>query len=345
MDLQAPLGPTPRWLLRACRAAIVAGPVVRFVVKRLALGVVVLAALSCGSFLFFASQLDPYRGHPLLPAYWRWLKGLESGASLHPLAGGEPWNGLGHTAVLLLAAFVLVVVFGSAFAVAAARWHGSPIDVVLRGGSYLAWAVPAFLLALLLQLALNTVGSSHGVGPFPVAGWPGRCPPGIGINYGTISPCPAAGSGLRYVLNVLRYMTFPSVTLALGFVGLHGRYLRSALLETLGAPFVVTARAKGLSERRVLLRHALRASLATFAAALLSDFGAIFGTALAVDWIFQLDGLGTIFIDLFPTQSYAMINLYAVQLVLLLTASIVIVSSLLGELAVGSLDPRAGGER
>src|SRR6185437_9524028 len=99
--------------------------------------------------------------------------------------------------------------------------------------------------------------------PFPIAGWPGTCPAGIGVNSGHLTPCPGAGSGARYVLNVLRSTALPALTLAAGFVGVHARYLRSALLETLARPFITTARAKGLPERDVLTRHALRASLAT----------------------------------------------------------------------------------
>jgi peptide/nickel transport system permease protein len=252
-------------------------------------------------------------------------------------------DAFGHTAALLATALLLVLFFSVALALAAARKRGSALDVLLRSVSYLAWAVPAFLLALLVQKLLDAVGGAHGLGPFPVAGWPGSCPAGLGINAGTIQPCAAAGTGAHYALNVLRYVTLPAATLAVGFVGLHGRYLRSALLETLDAPFVTTARAKGLSERRVLIGHALRASLATFVSAVLSDFGAVFGAAMAIDWIFELNGLGTVLVNEFPANSGAPINTYSLQLVLLITGALVIASSFLSELAIGTLDPRMGG--
>jgi peptide/nickel transport system permease protein len=328
-----------------------------FVLRRLVLAAVVLAALSFVSFAFFASQTVPLKGHPLLPAYWTWLTGLWGGRSFHsltftvPVEGSVPLRGtpapllpgllsaLGHTAVLLTGALLLVVVFSVVLGVAAARRPGSALDVFLRAGSYLAWAVPAFLLALLIQLGVNSVGGIHGLGPFPLAGWPGSCPAGIGLNGGTLT-CPPAGSGARYVLNVLRYVTLPVLALAVGFVGLHGRYLRSSLLDALGTPYVVTARAKGLSERNVIVRHALRNSLVTFVSALLADFGAIFGAALAVDWIFQLRGLGAALVSQFPIESFAAIDTYAVQLLLLVTGCLVVVSSILSELAVVWLDPR-----
>src|SRR6185437_6737004 len=150
----------------------------------------------------------------------------------------------------------------------------------------------------------------------------------------------AAGTGVRYVLNLLRYLTLPTLTLAIGFVGFHARFLRAALLETLSAQYITTARAKGLSERAVVQRHALRASMGAFVGALLSDFGLIFGAALAVDWVFHLNGIGTVFIREFPTQSFSPIDTYSVQLVLLLSGALVLVSSLASEIAVVLLDPR-----
>jgi peptide/nickel transport system permease protein len=325
-------------------------------VKRLLLGVLVLLLLSFASFCFFASDRDSFpTGKPILSEYWTWLTGVGSGRSLRLLTEPAPTllnrqpttmlEAFGHTVALLGIALLLVVVFSVALALAAASKRGSALDVLLRSLSYLAWGLPVFLLALLVQKLLNAVGGAHGLGPFPLAGWPGSCPAGLGINAGTIQPCAPAGSGAHYAFNLLRYVTLPAATLAVGFVGLHGRYLRSALLETLDAPFVTTARAKGLSERRVLISHALRASLATFVSALLSDFGAVFGAAMAIDWIFELNGLGTVLVNEFPVDGAAPINTYSLQLVLLITGALVIASSFLSELAVGRLDPRMRGER
>jgi glutathione transport system permease protein len=327
-----------------------------FVFRRIMLGLLVLAALSLGSFCFFAWQdprLSPVGvSHPpLLTQYWTWLKGLWGGASYDVLFRFAPTrlnftegttmiDAIGHTAVLLAFTLLLVVLASVALAVVAASRRGSALDLTLRAVSYLAWAVPAFLLALLVQLLADSIGGSRGIGPFPLAGWPGTCPPGVGINAGILTPCPAAGTGVRYALNVARYATLPAVTLALGFIGLHARFLRSALLEALEAPYVTTARAKGLPERTVLLRHALRTSLVTFVGALLADFGAILGSALAVDFIFQLNGLGTVFISEFPTADFGSIDTYSMEPVLLLTAVLVIVSSITADLAIFWLDPR-----
>jgi peptide/nickel transport system permease protein len=307
----------------------------------------VLAGFSFATFWFFATHDVPLKGHPVLPAYWRWVTGFVDGRSLHSLLQPDfpLWATVGpalaHTGLLLAGTFLLVVAFSLAIAVAAARSRGSGLDLILRSVSYVAWAVPAFLLSLAVQEVVSTLGNGRGLGPFPLAGWPGSCPTGLGLGAGTFTPCAGAGSGFHYALNVIRYLTLPTITLAVGFVGLHARYLRAVLLETLAAPFVTTARAKGLPERQVVLRHALRASLSTFVGALLADFGAVFGAALAVDWVFHLDGLGSVFIREFPTESFAPIDTYSIQLVLLVAGSLVLLSSLLSEVAVAWLDPRA----
>lgn len=328
-----------------------------FLLRRLALGAVVLVALSCASFCFFAWQEGPGVGvpgrgtgsaPPLLEQWWTWVRGLRGGTSwaviTHPaffrnftVAGPSTLDALGHTVVLLAATLVLVVVLAVGLALVAAARRGSWLDVVLRAVSYLAWAVPAFLLALLVQSLVNGVAGPRAT--LPLAGWPGQCPAAFGLNRGFLTPCPAAGHGVRYVVNVARYVTLPALTLALGFVGLHARYLRSSLLEALDSQYVVTARAKGLAERRVLFRHVLRNSLVGFSSALLSDAGAIFGAAMAVDYVFQLDGLGTAFVSAFPVD-IGSVNTYAIEPLILMTAIVVIACSILADLLVLWLDPR-----
>jgi peptide/nickel transport system permease protein len=118
---------------------------------------------------------------------------------------------------------------------------------------------------------------------------------------------------------------------------MHARYVRSSLLVALGTPYVTTARAKGLPERTVILRHALRTSVVTFASALLLDFGSIFGAAMAVDWVFGLGGIGSLFVQTIAGET---LDPAAVQLILIITAGLVLLTSLLADLTVACLDPR-----
>ncbi|HZR94649.1 MAG TPA: ABC transporter permease [Gaiellaceae bacterium] len=314
--------------------------------RRLLLMVVVLAAATFVSFVFFWQHDLPLKGQPALPAYWHWLKGLFTGASYYgqfskaPLWATQFRTALGHSAALLLVASIFVLPMSIALSWVAARRRDGALDVTLRALSYCAWAIPAFLLSLLIAYAASSLGSLDGLGPFPVAGWPGQCAPGFGLNAGTIAGCSPAGTGLTYIWNVFRYLTFPGIALALAFLGLHARHLRTAVIETLDAPYITTARAKGLSETRIFFRHVLRVSIAAFVSGLLADIGAIFGAALAVDIIFRLSGLGTLLVFQFPINGYQPIDVYAVNLLLLITGAFVLLSSILSDVVVGLLDPR-----
>jgi peptide/nickel transport system permease protein len=312
--------------------------VLTFVARRLVLGAAVLLLLSLGTFYFFAKNFYGDTGSAV-SGWWHWLQGIPSGRSFQgaPLGVSVPHLGpaLGHTAVLLGLTLVIVVVVAIAVGTISAATSGRTLDVALRLLSYSAWAVPAFLFALILQTVFSWAGNSLGIHPFPLYGWAGYCPPAQAGGFYN-GPCPT-GHGAHYVTDVLRHAVLPAVALATSFVGLHSRYLRSSLLVALHAPYTTTARAKGVPEHRVLLRHALRNSLVTFVSAVLLDFGSIFGAALAVDWVFKLGGLGTLFITEIASPT---IDANQVTSLLFLTALMVLASSLLSDLAVGWLDPR-----
>src|SRR3954469_4946854 len=297
--------------------------------RRLLLTAVVLWAATFLTFVYFWRHDLPLQGQPALPAYGHWLRGLFTGESYVGLFSHAPlWPtqfkiALGHTAALLLVASLFVIPVSLLFAWVAARRRDVLLDVSLRAASYVAWAIPAFLLSLLIALAATQLGSGGVLGPFPVRGWPGVCIPGFGLNFGTILDCPPAGSGPTYVWNVFRYLTLPGIALAAGFLGLHARHLRSDVIDTMDAPYVTTARAKGLGETRILFRHVLRISIAAFVSGLLADVGAIFGAALAVDVVFGLNGLGTLLVSEFPINSFAPIDVYSVQMLLLFTGAFV----------------------
>ena len=137
------------------------------------------------------------------------------------------------------------------------------------------------MLALLLLAGFQRAG----IGWFTGKEWPGSCLGQGGFRTVRSRRARRTSSPLG-----LRFPPFaPTLALSVAFIGVHSRYLRSSLLVTLGAPYITTARGKGLPERTVILRHALRNSIATFDGAFLLDFGAIFGAAMAVDYVFHLE--------------------------------------------------------
>jgi peptide/nickel transport system permease protein len=308
-------------------------------VRRLLLGGTAIVAVSLGTYWFFSRNFyGPDYGRPILPAWWNWLKGVPSGRSFGHVYGIDVPQlapALVHTLILLAVTLVLVVGASISIGSIAASHAGTLLDTGLRVFSYAAWAIPAFLSALILQSVFSWAGRSFGIHPFALFGWPGYCPAASPTDFYN-GPC-VAGTGLGYAGNLARHVLLPAVALAVSFIGLHSRYLRSSLLVALHAPYTTTARAKGLSERRVLLRHALRNSLVTFVSVLLLDFASLFGAALAVDWVFKIGGLGTLFISEIANPT---IDPNQVTSLLFLTALIVLAVSLLSDLILGFLDPR-----
>jgi ABC-type dipeptide/oligopeptide/nickel transport system permease component len=315
--------------------------------RRVLFGLVALFVGLSASFFFFASKYPPLHSTPLIHAYWVWLRGLATGRSLSQglLSGhllSSVGGAFGRTLLLLLVSLTLVLVISLPLGCLAAAKRGSALDFILRCASYAVWAVPAFLLATIAQEGLGRIPGGWGLGWFPYVGWAGECPNGQGIDEHNFQ-CPSGGTGLNHVGLVFDHLALPAFALALGLIGLQARYLRSSLIDTLDAPFIMVARAKGLTEMAVVLRHGVRNSLVTFVPALVSDFGVVFGAALAVDFIFQLGGIGTLFInDLkLNADGFVPVDTYALQLALLLGGGLMITASILGEVALWILDPRA----
>src|SRR3954466_8695438 len=317
-----------------------------FVLRRLALGLLVMFVALSGSFLFFASKFEPLHSTPLLHSYWVWLRGIPNGRSfetglLNPHLMSFIGGAFGRTMLLLALTLVFVVVISIPVACISAARQGSALDYLLRISTYGAWAVPGIIVAVLLQEGFGRTAGGWGTGWFPSVGWAGECPNGQGIDPHNFR-CPAAGHGLTHVGQVLYHLTLPALALALGFVAVNARYLRGSLLDALDAPYMMVARGKGLTERAVLVRHGLRNALVAFVPALVSGIGLIFGAALVVDYIFKLGGMGTLFISLLPynVDGTVQVDTYALMLLFLLSAVVMLTASTLGEVVVALLDPR-----
>lgn len=335
---------------------------IAYILRRVALTVGVLLAVSYLTFVVVAtqfsatcySQYTPTGAFPPLAGsigeasrlYLDWLKGIPSGHSFGNVCGATVTQNLvqalGHTGALLAMTFVLVVIFSLLFGVLAAARAGGWLDSGFRVFSYTAWAVPPFLLALVLQSVVIWLGKTFDFHFFPASGWPGACIFGV---IGCESP--VAPHGWDYAGEVLRFLVVPALALSVAFVGLHSRFLRSSLLVALGSQYTTTARAKGVPERRVVMKHALRNSLGVFVSVLLLDFGAVVGAALAVDFVFKTNGLGLLFLSEIGAlggqsgDGPKFLDPYAVQGLLTVIAVLVAAASILAEIAVLALDPRA----
>ncbi len=312
-----------------------------YVVRRLLVAVLVMLGISFLSFYIVASRINPLwqflhneqgrkaralitrRAHldqPVVVRYWHWLEGVVTGRGYgRTVVSNEPvwpqvWTALTHSAQLIGAALVVVVVLSLAIGTVAARRPGSPLDVALRAFAYVTWSIPAFLLALGLQLIFLELGNAYDWHPLALYGFPQ--PNGGAVDW-------------------LQHMVLPIATVALAFVGVHSRYVRTSMLSSLRAPYAVVARAKGIRESRVTTRHALRNSLIPFITVLTLDFGAVFGACLVADFVFRQEGMGTLLVGALEQG-----DPFQIQAVLTVTALIVVIASLIADLAYGWLDPR-----
>jgi peptide/nickel transport system permease protein len=317
-----------------------------FFLRRLIFGLFAMFVALSLSFVYFASKFYPLRSQPTLHAYWAWLRGIPTGHSLTrgllnphllPMVGAA----FGRTMALLALTLVIIVVIAIPVGCISAATRGSALDLGLRVGTYVAWAVPAFVVAIVFQQGFGRLPLGWGLGWFPGVGWAGSCPGGEGVDIST-GVCPAAGHGLTHVGNVIYHLTLPALALALGFIAINARYLRNSLLDTLDAPFITVARGKGLTERAVLMRHGLRNAFVAFVPALVSDIGLIFGGALVVDYVFKLGGMGTLFLALLPysQDGIVLVDTYALMVLFVFGAAVMITVATLGEAVVALLDPR-----
>jgi peptide/nickel transport system permease protein len=211
---------------------------------------------------------------------------------------------LPDTLALTAAAMVLAIVAGVALALLAVRRPGAALDQITALLSLSFMAMPNFVVAVLLLLLFSaTLGWAPVLGGGGVAG-----------------------------------LVLPAVTLALGWVGYVARLLRASLLEVLAAPYIRTARAYGISERRILLRHALPPALVPLVAVLGVGVGQLLGGAIFIELIFGRPGIGSLVVHAIGDRDYPV-----VQTGVLVVVALFVATNLLVDLLLLRLDPRMRG--
>ncbi len=251
---------------------------------------------------------------PLIVRYLAWLAGVVQGDLGQSYTYGVPVAGLiverlAVTLPLALMAIVLSVGIAVPLGVAAARRHNGLFDHLAGAFSYISIAVPAFWVGLLLIIAFSTK-----LGWMPAGGFPGW-------NAGLLS-------GLAALL-------MPAVALALPQAGVLTRVARSAVLEVMGEDFVRTARAKGLSDRAAVWRHALPNALIPVVTMIGLQFTFLIAGAVLVENVFNLPGLGRL-----ALQALSQRDIIVMQDVVLFFSALVIVMNFLVDLAYLVIDPR-----
>ena len=220
------------------------------------------------------------------------------------------------TLSLVLGAAVIWVIFGIWVGVTAAATRGSIIDRALMFAGLVGISMPVFWVGSVANLL--TQSRWHNT-------WLFHWVPGLGYTPLTQDPW------LWF-----KGLIIPWVTLAILYIGLYGRVLRANLVEAYQEDFIRTARAKGLSESRIMFRHALRTSLITFVSMFGLDFGALVGGgALLTEVVFNLPGVGRL--TYLALQS---LDLPFIMATVMYSSFFVVVANALVDIAYAWLDPR-----
>lgn len=224
---------------------------------------------------------------------------------------------LPNTALVALAALLVAFGLGVGVALLQAARAGSRTDAALGALSLAFHSTPTFWLGLLLLLVF-----AQGLGWLPAGGM--------------TTPVEHERMGMMgRVADVLRHLVLPALTLGLVQTAEIARYQRGALVDALGAEFVRTARAKGLRERTVLLRHALRSALSPVVVLAGMSVPALLAGSVLVETVFGWPGLGRLTHDAIVARDYNVILGSA-----LLSGALVALGNLAADLAERALDPR-----
>jgi peptide/nickel transport system permease protein len=243
---------------------------------------------------------------PVYVQYYRFVSGALQGDLGRSHRSGRPVTGellsrLPVTLRLTFATMLVAITIGMVAGVIAATRQNTVLDYGMITLALIGVSIPSFWFGLILQIVFG-----FRLGWLPVA---------------------MAENGWSYVL--------PAISLGTGAAGSIARYTRSAMLEVYRLDFVRTARAKGLSSRVVVFKHALKNAMIPVVSILGLLFAGLMGGAIITESIFALPGIGRLSIEALAARDVPI-----VQGVVLLAATIIVLSNLLVDVAYSLLDPR-----
>ncbi len=226
---------------------------------------------------------------------------------------------MGHTIQLVIAAELLAILIAIAIGVYSALRQYSVFDYTATTFSFLGLATPVFWLALMLQILFVNIYLWFDIRIFYTA------------NLSGVDP----GGGIYFFLDRVQHLALPVIVLCVASIATYSRYMRGAMLEVINSDYVRTARAKGLKERSVIMRHAFRNALIPLTTVIALNFGALIGGVVVTETVFGLDGMGFYFINSLNSG-----DPYPVMAWLVIVSSAIIIFNLLADITYGLLDPR-----
>lgn len=283
-------------------------------------------------------QIDVQLGlnKPLIVQYGDYMWNLLHGTMGHSVVTGGT---VGHdiatflpvTLGLLIPSFVIYFVLATGLGVVTAYYKNSVLDRVLRLGAVIGTGAPVFWVGLVLQFIfyakLNVLPLSGQLSATTTS------PPNVtGVSWFDALLAGQFGTFLQ----ALQYLVLPCAVVVLSLLALGLRLMRSAMVEEIGRPYVLGARGRGLSERRVVFNHALRNALTPFLTMTSIQFGYMITYVVLVEVVFKWPGIGWYSYQTLQALDYA--PLVGVAIVV---TGVFIVGNILAEVAVAWLDPRS----
>jgi len=284
------------------------------------------------------------------PAYLRyvvwlvgddWLPGDLKGDRMGVLRGdwGESWkvaqsqevmmlikSRLGNTLVLMTTSLILSLVVAIPIGVISALKQYSKLDYLVTMGSFVGLSMPVFWFGIMMILVFGLKFKEVGLPYLPVGGVVAARAyqiPGLG----TVHP----GTPLDRIL----HLTMPTIVLSLLYMAAWSRYTRASMLEVLRQDYVRTARAKGLRERIVVVKHAFRNALIPIITIVALQLPGLFTGAIMTETVFAYPGMGRLYYNAMTQSDWPV-----VMAILFITAILVVLSNLAADVAYAAVDPR-----
>jgi len=320
--------------------------VLTYIARRLLYSIVVLVAASFLTFTFVSVSSDPLaplyttpnvdrasidliaeRKHlndPIVKQYWYWVKDATTNKFGTTLLTNQPilpdlWRVMKNTLQLIIAAELIAILLAVGIGVLSALRQYSFFDYSATSFSFLGLATPVFWLGLMCQVLIVQIYNWSGHRIFPIT------------NLSSVDP----GSGISFWIDRAHHLVVPVLVLSVLNIAGYSRFLRASMLEVVNSDYVRTARAKGLPERRVNMKHAFRNALVPLVTVVALGFGGLIGGAIVTETVFSLDGMGLYFLSALGTG-----DPYPVMAWLMVTATAIIFFNLIADILYGVLDPR-----
>lgn len=311
-----------------------------YIIRRLIQGIFILMIITTVSFGLTRMSSDPMAQYtlgrisaedrariranlgldqPLPIQYLKWLGLAVRGDFGYSITNHQPVSELikqrlPQTLVLMVTAEIVIIVFSTLLGIYSAVKQYSLFDNVLTGLSFVGYSLPIFFIALMLMFIFAVQFKEWGL-PY--------LPTGADIwNF----------SDLR---ELFLHLVLPVASLAIIQVAAYTRYLRSSMLEVLSQDYIRTARAKGLMQRAVVIRHALKNAALPLVTLIGLDIPFLLGGAIVTETVYSWPGMGRLFWQQAGRGDYP-----TVMAILLLVATAVVIFQILTDIAYTLIDPR-----